>query len=103
MSFSSFGGGGGSCSRSTSCSTSIENGVRVTRKQTTVTQADGTTEVTTEEERTDLGTGQTEHRTITNQGQTPRTGSGTVMATSSGVGFGEGGGFGGFGFRGFGF
>ena len=71
MAFSSssttFGGGGPGCSRSVSQSTSMENGVRVTRKQTTVTHADGTTQTTTEEERTDPATGQTERRTLTSQ------------------------------------
>ena len=71
MSFSSsssFGGGGGGCSRSVSTSTTVENGVRITRKQTTVTQADGTTQTTTEEERTDTRTGETQRQTITNHG-----------------------------------
>ena len=51
FSSSSFGGGGG-FSQSTSTSTRIENGVRVTRKTTTKTDASGQTTTTVEESRT---------------------------------------------------
>jgi len=52
---SSFGGGGlgGGSSSSISTSTTIQDGVRVTRRETRTTGPDGRTQVTVEEERTD--------------------------------------------------
>jgi DnaJ homolog subfamily B member 6 len=64
FSSSSFGGMGGGCfSSSQSISTSVENGVRVTRKTTTKTTADGQTTTTVEESRT-TPDGRTETRTL---------------------------------------
>jgi curved DNA-binding protein CbpA len=61
---STFGGMGGSCtSSSQSISTSVENGVRVTRKTTTKTTADGQTTTSVEESRT-TPDGRTETRTV---------------------------------------
>ena len=61
---STFGGMGGGCSSSSkSISTSVENGVRVTRKTTTKTTADGQTTTTVEESRT-TPDGRTETRTL---------------------------------------
>jgi curved DNA-binding protein CbpA len=61
---STFGGMGGSCtSSSQSISTSVENGVRVTRKMTTKTTADGQTTTSVEESRT-TPDGRTETRTV---------------------------------------
>ena len=61
---STFGGMGGGCtSSSQSISTSVENGVRVTRKTTTKTTADGQTTTTVEESRT-TPDGRTETRTL---------------------------------------
>ena len=84
---SSFGGGGGGgCSQSTSTSTVVENGVRVTRKETSIRRADGSSSCTVEEERVHPN-GQTERRTLTGP-QAQRGGGGRGQ-----LGFG---GFGGF-------
>jgi len=92
MSMSSFGGGGG-CSQSTSTTTTIRNGVRVTRKETRTTGPDGTTTVTIEEQGSD-GTTRRETQQLTNQ-QGMRQGQGQSQSIAfSGGGFG-GGGFGG--------
>jgi len=59
----SFGSGGGGYSQSTNTSTTIENGVHVTRKETSTTHSDGSSSCTVEEKRV-YPDGKTELKTL---------------------------------------